>query len=212
MNIVHRQGCWIVVAAALSVIAYPVTDSAAEDGRFEKLSVYLERNVQDHDAEIRFEVTGVKDGLASLRVLAPDGRTVIDVRTPDSKLGIRGLILESPEPADDEGPVPFPELDDPATRLRGLVGNHRNRREKELEPALPIPLVPDRLQEGVVVGAEPFEVVRDVQHGLLQDSPWQSRKVMSSRPARPFPSRNGWIVSNCACASPILSNGGRVES
>ena len=102
MKSVRRHNGWIVaVAAALSALAYPVTGSSAEDGRFEKLSVYLERNVQDHDAEIRFEATGAEDGLAALKVSAPGERTVIDLRTPDSKLGIRSLALESPEPADD---------------------------------------------------------------------------------------------------------------
>jgi hypothetical protein len=75
-----------------------VTESGAEDGRFEKLSVYLERNVQDDDTEVRFEITGAEDGLSALKVTAPDGRTVIDVRTPGSKLGVRGLTVESPEP------------------------------------------------------------------------------------------------------------------
>ena len=101
MNTVHRHNGWIAAAAALSAIACPVTGSAAEDGRFKKLSVYLERNVQDHDAEIRFEATGTADGLAALKVSAPGERTVIDVRTPDSKLGIRSLTVESPEPSDD---------------------------------------------------------------------------------------------------------------
>jgi hypothetical protein len=101
MYTVHRHKGWIAAAAALLAVAYPVTWSAAEDGRFEKLSVYLERNVQDRDAEIRFEVTGADDGLAALKVLAPGGRTVIDVRAPDSKLGIRKLTVESPEPSDD---------------------------------------------------------------------------------------------------------------
>jgi hypothetical protein len=101
MNTVHRHNGWIAAAAVLSAIACPVAGFSAEDGRFEKLSVYLERNVQDHDAEIRFEVTGVEDGLAALKVIAPGERTVIDVRTPDSKLGIRKLTVESPEPADD---------------------------------------------------------------------------------------------------------------
>ena len=82
-------------------LAYPVTGAAAEDGRFQKLSVYLERNVQDHDAEIRFEATGAEDGLAALKVMAPGERTVIDLRSPDSKLGIRSLTLELPEPDDD---------------------------------------------------------------------------------------------------------------
>jgi hypothetical protein len=82
-------------------MACPPAAAAAENGQFEKLSVYLERNVQDHDAEIRFEVTGAKDGLAALKVMAPGERTVIDLKTPDSKLGIRSLTVESPEPADD---------------------------------------------------------------------------------------------------------------
>jgi len=102
MKTVRRHNGWIVAAVAtLSAFAYPVTGAMAEDGRFQKLSVYLERNVQDHDAEIRFEAVGAEDGLAALKVSAPGERTVIDLRTPDSKLGIRGLTLESPEPADD---------------------------------------------------------------------------------------------------------------
>ena len=32
--------------------------------------------------------------------------------------------------------------------------------------------------------------------------------VISRRPRRPFPSRNGWIVSNCTWASPALISGG----
>src|SRR3954470_1227748 len=101
-NRYRRRSGWIV-AGALAV-AFPgqaLAEAEAENGRFEKLSVHLERNVQDHDAEIRFEVTGAKDGLAALRVTAPDKRTVIELRTPDSKLGIRSVSLESPEPGDD---------------------------------------------------------------------------------------------------------------
>ncbi|HTF78068.1 MAG TPA: hypothetical protein VK620_27795 [Bradyrhizobium sp.] len=102
MKTVRRHNGWIVAAVAtLSAFAYPVTGAMAEDGRFQKLSVYLERNVQDHDAEIRFEAVGAEDGMAALKVSAPGERTVIDLRTPDSKLGVRGLTLESPEPADD---------------------------------------------------------------------------------------------------------------
>jgi hypothetical protein len=101
MNTVHHHAGSIAVAVALSAVVLPITASSAENGRFEKLSVYLERNVQDHDAEIRFEVSGAKDGLNALKVLGPGERTVIDIRTPDSKLGIRQLTTESPEPDDD---------------------------------------------------------------------------------------------------------------
>jgi hypothetical protein len=98
-----RHNSWIVAAAAaLSALACPITGATAEDGHFEKLSVYLERNVQDHDAEIRFEATGGEEGLAALKVMAPGERTVIDLRSPDSNLGIRSLTLESPEPDDDK--------------------------------------------------------------------------------------------------------------
>jgi hypothetical protein len=103
MKTVHRHNGWVLAtAAALSALAWPITGAAAEDGRFEKLSVYLERNVQDHDAEIRFEATGAEEGMAALKVMAPGERTVIDLRSPDSKLGIRSLTLESPEPDDDK--------------------------------------------------------------------------------------------------------------
>ena len=101
MNTVYRRSSWIGAAGVLSAMAYPLALAASENGRFEKLSIYLERNVQDHDAEIRFEVTGAKDGLAALKIMAPGERTVIDLRTPDSKLGVRSLTLESPEPGDD---------------------------------------------------------------------------------------------------------------
>jgi hypothetical protein len=66
-----------------------------------RTAVYLERNVTDQDAEIRFEVTGVNEGLAKLRVMAPDGRTIVDFKAPDTKLGLRQITLESPEPRDD---------------------------------------------------------------------------------------------------------------
>ena len=103
MKAVRRRNDWIVAAATtLSALAYPVTGAAAEVGRFEKLSVHLERNIQDRDAEIRFEATGAEDGLAALKVTAPGERTVIDLRSPDSKLGIRSLTVESPEPDDDK--------------------------------------------------------------------------------------------------------------
>ena len=83
MNTMHRHNSRIAAIGALFAMAYPLAGAAAEDDRFEKLSVYLERNVQDRDAEIRFEVTGATDGLAALKVMAPGARTVIDLRSPD---------------------------------------------------------------------------------------------------------------------------------
>jgi hypothetical protein len=72
--------------------------SGRADEDFEKVGVYLEQNIQDEDAEVKFEAVGPSSGLAALKVIASDGRTVIDFRTPNSKLGIQHLTLESPEP------------------------------------------------------------------------------------------------------------------
>lgn len=94
-----RKGPRPVVSAALLLLLIPAAAPAEE--RFGRAAVYLERNATDEDAEVRFEVTGTADGLATLRVTAPDGRTVLDFRAPDSRLGIRHLDLESPEPRDD---------------------------------------------------------------------------------------------------------------
>jgi hypothetical protein len=96
-----RHNGWFAAATALSAIAFPMATFATENGKFEQLSIYLERNIQDKDAEIKFEVTGASDGLTALTVSGPGERKVVDVKTPDSKLGIRKLTIESPEPADD---------------------------------------------------------------------------------------------------------------
>lgn len=68
---------------------------------FEHAAVRIEQNATDEDVEVVFEATSGDIGLATLRVAAPDGRTVIDFKAPDSKLGIRHLVLESPEPTND---------------------------------------------------------------------------------------------------------------
>ena len=78
-----------------------VTSFVNAQDKFEKVRVYFEQTVQDNDAEVKFEATGGATGLATLKVVAPDGRTVVDFKATDSKLGIRHLILESPEPKND---------------------------------------------------------------------------------------------------------------
>jgi hypothetical protein len=94
-----RKSIWSIVSAALLLLL--TSGAALAEERFGRTAIYLERNATDEDVEVRFEVTGTKDGLATLRVTAPDGRTVIDFRAPESRLGIRHLDLESPEPRDD---------------------------------------------------------------------------------------------------------------
>jgi hypothetical protein len=78
--------------------AFPGLAYSAE---FERAAVRIEQNATDEDVEVVFEVTSGDTGMSTLRVSAPDGRTVVDFKAPDSKLGIRHLVLESPEPVND---------------------------------------------------------------------------------------------------------------
>lgn len=68
---------------------------------FERTAIYLEQTIEDEDAEVKVEVIGGETGLASLQVAAPDGRVVVDFKAPDSKLGLRHVIVETPEPKND---------------------------------------------------------------------------------------------------------------
>jgi hypothetical protein len=74
---------------------------ARADGEFETAAIHIERNVMDNDAEVIFEATAGGAGLAMLNVVAPDGRTVISFKAPESRLGVRHLSLETPEPKND---------------------------------------------------------------------------------------------------------------
>jgi hypothetical protein len=74
---------------------------ALANNRFERLAVYLEQTIEDEDCEIAFEAISGTEGLTALKVTAPNGRTVIDFKAPDSKLGMRQIVLESPEPKND---------------------------------------------------------------------------------------------------------------
>src|SRR5882724_3376707 len=91
-----RSGPILRVLAATTVLLL-LGGAAAAEAQFEKASIYLERNVADDDIEVRIVATSDDTGFTALRVIAPDGRTVIDFRSPGSKLGIRHLDLESPE-------------------------------------------------------------------------------------------------------------------
>jgi hypothetical protein len=77
--------------------------------KFERVSVYLEQTVEDEDSEVTFEAISGAVGLAALKVAAPDGRIVVDFKATDSKLGMRHLVLETPEPKNDgKVPADFP--------------------------------------------------------------------------------------------------------
>jgi hypothetical protein len=97
----------LAMAAAVTVTVVAATGlglpsaHAQPDGKFKQVRVYFEQNLTDKDAEVVFDAKGGDEGLRRLTVKAPDGRTVIDFSAADSALGIRHLILESPEPKND---------------------------------------------------------------------------------------------------------------
>jgi hypothetical protein len=121
---------------AVAVILLPLGGAAAAEAQFEKALIYLERNVADDDVEVRVVATADDAGFAALRVIAPDGRTVIDFKSPASKLGIRHLDLESPELRDKANVLAdFPEG---TYRFEGtLVGGVTLRAETRLRHAFP---------------------------------------------------------------------------
>jgi len=121
-----------VLAVAVTLLL--LGGAAAAEAQFEKALIYLERNVADDDVEVRVVAAADDAGFAALRVIAPDGRTVIDFKSPDSKLGVRHLDLESPE-LRDKGSVQadFPEG---TYRFEGtLIGGATLRAEATLRHA-----------------------------------------------------------------------------
>jgi hypothetical protein len=123
-----------ILTSAVLLLAFHSVGRADES--FEKVGVYLERTVEDQDSEMRFEATGGDDGLATLKVVAPDGRTVIDFKAPDSKLGMRQVSLETPEPKNNGAlQADFPEG---VYRFTGsTVGGVKLQSEAKLSHRLP---------------------------------------------------------------------------
>jgi len=80
-------------------------DAAFSEGQeapsqsFAEVAVSFETNTTDGDFEVVFEAKGGDEGLEQLTVVAPDGRTVLDMTCPPpAGLGIRSFRFESPEP------------------------------------------------------------------------------------------------------------------
>jgi hypothetical protein len=85
----------VLAAVILMLLSHGL---ARADEEFELATVYFEQNATDEDAEVVVEATGGDTGLVTLQVVSPDGRTIINFKAPDSKLGIRHFTFESPEP------------------------------------------------------------------------------------------------------------------
>ncbi len=100
----RNLGYATIASALLLAVSGVVGEAGAQSPApvpFPVASVHLERNATDNDFEVVFEVKGEEDGLAELTVVAPDRRTVVAFKAPDSSTsGIRAFRFESPEPSD----------------------------------------------------------------------------------------------------------------
>lgn len=73
---------------------------AANCQGFDTLAIHLERNATDQDGEVVLLAKTVSEGLRSLNIIAPGGRELAEFEMNRRSIGVRELILESPEPAD----------------------------------------------------------------------------------------------------------------
>lgn len=107
-KIIVALGLAPALACALAPSPTAARGGGEDPAEFEKLSVILEVNQTDGDAEI---VTAVKtsEGMETLAIRFPDGKKkVIELKTKDA-VGQGEVLLESAEPSIDEVLEAFPE-------------------------------------------------------------------------------------------------------
>ena len=93
-----------LVLGASGFVLVSAGDRYAPAEPFAIADVFFEQNATDKDVEVVFDVKGGDDGLVQVTVAAPDGRTVVDIKSPDaSTLGLRQFRFESPERGDVAG-------------------------------------------------------------------------------------------------------------
>jgi hypothetical protein len=93
-----------ILVGAVVLVGSPAPSPRIAAEPFAIASVFFEQNATDKDVEVVFDAKGGDDGLVQLTVVAPDGRTVVDIKAPDaSTLGLRQFRFESPERGDVAG-------------------------------------------------------------------------------------------------------------
>jgi len=126
------------VALALIIVAPVLAAGPFPTAKFPLAKVRFEQNATDGDVEVVFEVTGRSDGLKSLKIQSPDGRTVADfaAHADGSTLGIRQFVFESPEPTDIAGlKAAYPEGE--YTFMGTTIGGTALHGQATLSHALP---------------------------------------------------------------------------
>ena len=112
----------LAILSTLSACSTTKDDSRADHPAtglpFAEATMILEHNASDDDAEIVLFVKGGDEGLASLRVIAPDDSVMLDLTTDDRTVGLREFGVESAEPGLTDVTGAFPEG---SYRLEGVT-------------------------------------------------------------------------------------------
>ena len=104
----HRGILLSTALGMLGIAAHPVYASDSPDPpdtprvceAFVSLAILLEVNATDNDGEVVVHVRSGNDGLRSLAIVGPGGRTLVAAAGRRNAIGYRDFILESTEPAD----------------------------------------------------------------------------------------------------------------
>jgi len=84
----------------------PLTSSKEQ---FSEVAINLEYNATDGDGELVVFSKGPTEGLAQLKINAPNGRSILDLSTKDRLVGIREFDVETAEPMIDTVISAYPE-------------------------------------------------------------------------------------------------------
>ncbi len=105
-----QAGCAVLGLGLLLTAPVFANSSNHSCEEFEDLSIHVEVNATDEDGEVILVAKTVEEGLRTLQVKAPNGKTIAWFDASKRTIGTRELILESPEPSDfDEVLKSFPE-------------------------------------------------------------------------------------------------------
>ena len=98
----------LIMLSLTSTVHAQAKDENEEEGEFELVTLYLEFNATDNDAEV-VTVVDTEVGLKELKVIAPNGKTVVSLISKNTpKLGQASMVVETPEPSLDEIKAAYP--------------------------------------------------------------------------------------------------------
>jgi hypothetical protein len=200
-----------IVGAAAIIACCNLTSANAEETDavpFDTAEVRFEQNATDGDVEAIFEVIGRKDGLTKLKIVAPNGHTIVDFNAPAgtnagkkaATLGIRQFTFESPEPADVEGlkaAYPAGEYTFTAETAKGAKLESKAKLNHTL-PATTSIMFPKRRAKDVATKNVliKWSAVKDVEGYMLELEGGESNiKVKLPASATSFAVPDGFMVS-----------------